>query len=66
MEDAEESRVPIQSKFQLGNLVLTGKTHEKGTAPYQDFSDLFAIRNLLMHGKSNELFLSVTDEPSGA
>src|ERR1700733_2663447 len=40
MEEAEESRVQIQSKFQLGNLVLTGKTYDKGKAPYQDFSDL--------------------------
>jgi hypothetical protein len=63
MADAEESRAQIQSKFQLGNLVLTGKTYEKGAAPYQDFSDLFAVRNLLMHGKSNELFLTVTGKP---
>jgi hypothetical protein len=63
MADAEESRAQIQSKFQLGNLVLTGETYEKGAAPYQDFSDLFAVRNLLMHGKSNELFLTVTDKP---
>jgi hypothetical protein len=63
MADAEESRAQIQSKFQLGNLALTGKTYEKGAALYQDFSDLFAFRNLLMHGKSNELFLTVTGKP---
>jgi len=63
MADAEESRIQIQSKFKLGNLVLTGKTYEKGVAPYQDFADLFAIRNLLMHGKSNELFLTVDGKP---
>jgi hypothetical protein len=63
MEDAEESRVQIQSKFQLGNLVLTGKTYDKGAAPYQDFSDLIAVRNLLMHGKSNERFLKVDGKP---
>jgi hypothetical protein len=63
MADAEESRVQIQSKFQLGSLVLTGRTYEKGAAPYQDFSDLLALRNLLMHGKSNELFLTVTGKP---
>jgi hypothetical protein len=51
MADAEESKVQIQSKFQLGSLVLTSKTYEKGVAPYQDFSDLFALRNLLMPGK---------------
>jgi hypothetical protein len=59
MDDAEESRASIHSKFQLGNLVLTGKPYQKGKEPYQDFADLIAIRNLLMHGKANELFLTV-------
>jgi hypothetical protein len=44
---------------QLGNLVLTGKTYDKDGAPYQEFSDLIAVRNLLTHGKANELFLAV-------
>jgi hypothetical protein len=63
MEDAEESRAQIQSKFQLSNLVLTGKTYGKGTAPFQDFADLIAVRNLLMHGESNERFSRVDDNP---
>jgi hypothetical protein len=63
MADAEESKVQLQSKFQLGNLVLTGKTYDKGTTPYQDFSDLIAVRNSLMHGKSNELFLTIDGKP---
>jgi hypothetical protein len=64
MEEAEESRVQIQSKFQLAHLVLTGKAYDKGGAPYQSFSDLMAVRNLLMHGKSNENFLTVEGKPS--
>jgi hypothetical protein len=63
MADAEESKTQIQAKFQLGNLVLTGKAYDKGAPPYQDFADLFAVRNALMHGKSNELFLTVTGKP---
>jgi hypothetical protein len=63
MEDAEESRAPIQSKFQLSNLVLTGSTYDKGTAPFQDFADLIAVRNLLMHGNSNERFSRVDNKP---
>jgi hypothetical protein len=63
MADAEESRVQIQSKFQLANLILTGKTYEKGAALYQDFADLVAVRNLLMHGKSNERFVTVDGKP---
>jgi hypothetical protein len=64
MEEAEESRVQIQSKFQLAHLVLTGKAYDKGSPPYQDFSDLMAVRNLLMHGKANEKFLTVDGKPS--
>jgi hypothetical protein len=65
MADAEESKAQIQSKFQFGSLVLSGKTYEKGAAPYQDFSDLIAVRNSLMHGKSNELFLTIDGKPGG-
>src|SRR3984893_1887682 len=64
MDEAEESRVQIQSKFQLAYLVLTQKAYDKGSAPYQDFSDLVAVRNRLMHGKSNETFLTVDGKPS--
>jgi len=64
MEEAEESRVQIQSKFQLAHLVLTGRAYDKGNAPYQNFSDLMAVRNVLMHGKSNEKFATVEGEPS--
>jgi hypothetical protein len=63
MAEAEESKAQIQAKFHLGHLVLTGKSYDKGAVPYQDFSDLFAVRNSLMHGKSNELFLTVTGKP---
>jgi hypothetical protein len=54
MKEAGESRAQIQWKFQLAHLVLTQKAYDKGSTPYQDFSDLMAVRNLLMHGKSNE------------
>jgi hypothetical protein len=64
MEEAEESRVQIQSKFQLAHLVLTGKPYDKGSAPYQDCAELMAVRNFLMHGKSNEKFLTVEGKPS--
>ena len=62
MEEAEESRVQILSKVQLGSLVLAGKTYDRGTAPYQDFADLIAVRNLLMHGKADERFVNVDGE----
>ena len=64
MKVAEESKVQIRSKFQLAHLALTGKPFEKGGAPYQNFSDLIEVRNLLMHGKSDETFLNIDGKPS--
>jgi hypothetical protein len=64
MKEAEESRAQTQAKFQLAHLVLTQKAYDKGSAPYQDFADLMAVRNLLMHGRSNETFLIVDGKPS--
>jgi hypothetical protein len=61
--EAEEAKAQIQAKFQLANLILTGRSYDKGSPPYQDFSDLCAVRNSLMHGKSNELFLTINGKP---
>jgi len=64
MDEAEESKAQIQSKFQLAYLVLTGKPYDKGTAPYQDFSLLIAARNALLHFKSKEYFSKVDGKPA--
>jgi hypothetical protein len=64
MRDAEESRARTLSKFHLANLVLTGEAYDKGGDLFQNCSDLFEARNLLMHGKSEETFLTVGGEPS--
>lgn len=65
MREAEESKVPIQFKFQLAHFILTGEVYDKGrSAPYQNFTDLVATRNLLMHGKSDETFLTIDGKPS--
>jgi hypothetical protein len=62
--EAEESRARTLSKFHLANLVLTGKAYDKGGDLFQNCSDLFEARNLLMHGKSEETFLTIEGEPS--
>lgn len=59
MEEVERARASIQSKFQFANLILTGKSYERGSAPYQNFALLVEARNQLMHFKSGEYFLSV-------
>jgi hypothetical protein len=57
MEDLEKSRGPIQARFQLASLVLTGRTYDKSAQPYQDFSLLIEARNELVHFKGDEYFL---------
>jgi hypothetical protein len=64
MDEAEESKVQVQSKFQLAHLILTNKIYDKASVPFQDFLTLIAVRNLLMHGKSKETFLTVEGKPS--
>jgi|ERR1700680_1577301 len=64
MEEAEDSKASIESKFHLANLVLTGKAYEKGAPPYQEFSLLTAARNALVHFKSKEYFSKVEGTPA--
>jgi hypothetical protein len=63
MEEAEESRASVLSKFNLASLVLTGTACARGKPPYQDFADLVAVRNLMMHGKSKERFSRIDEKP---
>jgi hypothetical protein len=64
MEEAEDSKASIESKFHLANLVLSGNAYEKGNPPYQDFSLLAAARNALVHFKSKEYFSKVEGRPA--
>jgi hypothetical protein len=64
MEDAEESKASIESKFHLAHLVLTGNAYDMSTAPYQDFSLLVAARNALVHFKSREYFSKADGKPA--
>jgi hypothetical protein len=64
MEDAEESKASIESKFHLAHLTLTGNAYDRGIAPYQDFSLLIAARNALVHFKSREYFSSAEGRPA--
>ena len=64
LDDAEDSRASIESKFHLANLVLTGKAYEKGASPYQDFRLLTDLRNALVHFKSKEYFSKMDGKPA--
>jgi len=56
MADAEKSRASLESKFILGNWILTGNKFDRGAPPYQDFWLLLRLRNDLVHFKPNEPF----------
>jgi hypothetical protein len=64
MDDAEDSKASLDSKFHLANLVLTGKAYDKSAAPYQDFPLLLAARNALVHFKSKEYFSKAEGRPA--
>ena len=56
MTEAESSHASLESKFLLGNWILTGQQSDKGTTTYQDFILLVSLRNTLLHFKANPAF----------
>jgi hypothetical protein len=64
LDDAEDSKASLESKFHLANLVLTGRAYEKGSPPYQDFRLLTDVRNALVHFKSKEYFSKMDGVPA--
>jgi len=61
MGDAERSS--LETKFVLGNWILSGKKLDRSSQPYQDFAALVRLRNLLVHFKANDSFAeSATQE----
>jgi len=48
---AEDSRGSLEMKYNLAKWVCTGQFYEKDAKPYQDFADLIATRNALIHYK---------------
>src|SRR5258707_5137203 len=61
LEEAEESQASVLSKYQLAKFILSGETFPKGAVPFQDFALLVAIRNLTVHGKSEEAIVEKND-----
>lgn len=47
----EESRGPLEMKYDLAKWLCSGQFYEKGAKPFQDFADLIAIRHALIHYK---------------
>lgn len=51
LKDAEESRLPTTTKCTLAKKFLTGCNYDRGANPYQDFSLLIDLRNILIHSR---------------
>src|ERR1700687_4046972 len=54
--DAEEAHARLESKLTLANWILSGRSVNRGSQPYQDFALLMSLRNDLVHTKTNKLF----------
>jgi hypothetical protein len=51
LDEIESSRGPTPLKYQAAALVLSGETFPKGEAPFQPFTELVRLRDLLVHPK---------------
>lgn len=56
LEEAEESRAQVMHKYQIAKFVLSGKTFDSGTAPYQNAAMLIALRNTLVHARGEATY----------
>jgi len=52
LEEAEESKASVETKYQFAKFVLTGQPYDEGAQPYQDLALLTDVRNSLVHIKS--------------
>jgi hypothetical protein len=50
----EADRGSLALKYQMARKVLTGHTFSKGEAPFQSFSKLVALRDLLVHARPRD------------
>ena len=64
LRNAEESRASTALKYELALTWFSDQEDPLGRQPYQDFSLLFDLRNLLMHGKQ-EKYDFRQDSPNG-
>jgi hypothetical protein len=49
--DIAESQGSLAQKYQIAKWVFSGEPFDKGARPYQDFVDLIAARNAIIHSK---------------
>jgi hypothetical protein len=57
LNEAEKSRASIESKYQLAKFILTGQPFDRGSSPFQQFSLLVDLRNLIVHVRPQQALL---------
>src|SRR5882762_8714497 len=61
LDEAENNRASITSKFQLAMLTISGKPFDRSAAPFQDFDLLMRLRNEIVHLKPFETIEETQD-----
>lgn len=59
LDEAESSRGSVRLKYLMAKAILSGKSYDIGSMPYQDFELLFTIRDAIVHHKPEK----ITQEP---
>jgi len=54
VQDLEEDGASLRTKFRIAKWILTSEPYDEGKRPYQDFKTLLALRNALVHLKSEK------------
>ncbi len=54
LKEVEDSQGPVGLKYQIAYKILSGSTFPRGRSPFQEFRQLVALRNLLVHLKPGD------------
>lgn len=58
LNEIEDSRGSTRLKFLQAHLILSGKTYDTEKRPFQDFSNLFKLRDAFLHLKPQNEFVT--------
>lgn len=54
VKDVEDSHGSVTLKYMVAAFALSGRTFDKGAAPFQDFVELIKLRNAIVHLKPSD------------
>ena len=61
-DEIEQAHGSLKSKYLFAKLILSGKSFDKGTNPFQDFALLVDVRNAIVHHKVVDKFDLIDDK----